>query len=514
MNHFNRFKQNLAIQTMLAIVLPGAVGIAALIIAREQLGFELVPATIIAGSVFIISASLAQYRLFKTSIKPLEMIWQAVWHVSPDKSSVPPPNLQTIKVGRELVSAIVGQVYDLASSAPIVRSDAAAPVAEATSSPSPKLVELLPLPVLVLDKNWNIACINDVACTYLGRKRDDVMNKGINDVLHMSFQGEDTFDAWLKSSSENRAIDTRSWEQVKLATTDGENKKFDLAASYSKDNSEGHEVVLVLFDKSKAYNVQEQATSYVAMAVHELRTPLTMLRGYIELFEDELGDQLSPEHQEFMRKMSVAAQNLAAFVSNILNVARIDEDQFVLSLHEADWKEVLTEIVQSLELRAQVKGKRIHLEVADELPKVGIDKISMYEVVNNLVDNAIKYSGQSPDITIKAAVGKEGLIETTVTDHGAGMPQNVLSGLFTKFYRSHRSKNAVSGSGLGLYLVKTIVTAHGGNVWVQSKEGEGSTFGFSIVPFDQIDDKDKTSGSDGIERQASGWIKNHSLYRR
>ncbi len=512
MNHFNKFKQHLAIQTVAAIVIPGVIGISTLAVAYELLGLDLIFAGAAAVVILAASAFLAQSLLFKTSIRPLEMIWQAVWHVSPGKSNTPAPNLESVKAGRELVSAVVNQVYEMASSAPTVGVDAAS-TGDSTGTTPSKLIEAMPLPVLILDKNWNVTLANDAACTYLQRTRENVLGKGINDVMHMAFRGDDTFDSWLKTTSENKAVATHSWEQVKLTGVEGTSKKFDLAASYSRDNSEGNEVVLVLFDKSGAYDVQEQATSYVALAVHELRTPLTMLRGYIELFEDELGDQLSVEHKEFMRKMSVSAQSLAAFVSNILNVARIDEDQFVLSLHEANWKDVLTEIVQNLEIRAQVKGKQLQLEIADDLPTVGIDKISMYEVVNNLVDNAIKYSGQSSNVVIQASVGKQGLIETTVTDYGDGMPQNVLNGLFTKFYRSHRSKNAVSGSGLGLYLVKTIVKAHGGDVWVKSKEGEGSTFGFSLQPFSQIAQNNK-SGGDGIERQASGWIKNHSLYRR
>lgn len=510
MNHFNKFKQHLAIQTFLAIILPGITTVGSYITLREYLELEWLISAAATTVVLIISTGLAHFGLFKTSIQPLQMIWQAIWHVSPDKSDVPPPNLQSIKTGRELVSAVVQQVYELASSAPELKPD--------TQTPNPvasdQILESLPLAVLVLDKEWKVAKLNEAACSYLEKKREDIIGKGVNDTLHMSFSNEDTLDTWLKDSSENRATATHTWEHVKLNIDGKKSKSFDLAASYSKDNTAGNEVALVLFEKSKTYTVQEQATSYVAMAVHELRTPLTMLRGYIELFEDELGEQLSPEHKEFMRKMSVAAQNLTAFVSNILNVARIDEDQFVLKLHEADWSEVLKEITESLEIRAQVKGKRLHLEIAPDLPAVGIDKISMHEVLNNLVDNAIKYSGQNPDIFIKAQLGDDGKIETTVTDQGDGIPQNVISGLFTKFYRSHRSKSAVGGSGLGLYLVKTIVTAHGGNVWVKSKEGEGSSFGFSIQAYKDVGSADKSGGQDGIERQASGWIKNHSLYRR
>ncbi len=513
MNHFNKFKQRLAIQMFLAISLPGIVGIVSYALLREMAEFDVLLASLSAATIYLVAVCLAYFGLFKTSIQPLEMVWQAIWHVSPGKSDVPPPNLQAIRIGHDLVNAMVAQVYELASTTPSL-VNSASPKSEQPLPDENQLLESIPLALFVLDKDWKIKHANTSACAYVELEREKVVGKGVYDVLHLAFDSEDTLDSWLKESSENRATDSHTWQHVKLNIGGKDSKLFDLAASYSKDSSNGNEVVLALFGRGDTYSVQEQATSYVAMAVHELRTPLTMLRGYIELFEDELGDQLSPEHQEFMRKMSVAAQNLAAFVSNILNVARIDEDQFVLTLHEDNWDKVLHEIIDSLNIRAQVKGKILHLDIAPDLPKVGIDKISMYEVVNNLVDNAIKYGGQNPDIVISAKVGKEGMVETTVEDHGAGMPDNVISGLFTKYYRSHRSKNAVSGSGLGLYLVKTIVTAHGGNVWVQSKEGQGTTFGFSIQPYDQINDEDKTGTQDGIERQASGWIKNHSLYRR
>jgi signal transduction histidine kinase len=93
------------------------------------------------------------------------------------------------------------------------------------------------------------------------------------------------------------------------------------------------------------------------------------------------------------------------------------------------------------------------------------------------------------------------------------MPTNVVSNLFERFYRSHHSKIDVGGTGLGLYLCKSIVEAHGGNIWVRSKEGEGSTFGFTVKPFSAVDEEQKNGDNTDIVRNAHGWIKNHSLYR-
>lgn len=508
MNHLRRFQQKIAIYTYMAIFLPGAVAVASFIFLEHFFDAGFLISLLGTAISFAICIVLGQITLITISLRPIEMLWQAIWHVSPEKSKTPAPNLTSLKIGRELISTMVMQIYELAS---LRNSDSSAIDHESVQT---KILENIPLPMIILNKELNVEAINESACQYLGTLKQDALGKNVNDILHLSFTDNDTLNAWLENVQKNRATDTKIWNYVKMSLADKHTKKLDLAVSYSKDNSLGHEVVIALFDRNSEYSVQEQATSYVALAVHELRTPLTMLRGYIELFEEELGEQLNAEHKEFMRKMSASAQNLTAFVNNILNVARIDEDQFPLTLQEADWGSVLSEIVESLRMRAEVRGKNISLSIEPNMPTAAIDKISMYEVVTNLIENAIKYSGQSSDIVVKTALSKSGSIETTVTDYGDGIPQSVIGNLFTKFYRSHRSKNAIGGSGLGLYLVKAIITAHGGDVWVKSKEGEGSTFGFSLVPYKQISKDNKVMNKDGIERQASGWIKNHSLYRR
>jgi signal transduction histidine kinase len=165
-----------------------------------------------------------------------------------------------------------------------------------------------------------------------------------------------------------------------------------------------------------------------------------------------------------------------------------------------------------LQLRARVHNIELELTVAENLPQVAVDRISMHEVINNLIDNAIKYSGASKRIVINSQANSQGLIETSIQDFGIGIPESVINQLFQKYHRSHRSSTQISGTGLGLYLCKALVSAHGGNIWVRSKEGQGSIFTFTIIPYDQIS-KEQAAGEDGIIRGAHGWIKNHSLYR-
>jgi signal transduction histidine kinase len=215
-----------------------------------------------------------------------------------------------------------------------------------------------------------------------------------------------------------------------------------------------------------------------------------------------------------MHKMNATAQQLTAFVNNILNVARVDGDQLELKLQEENWSEIVTAAIDSLSLRAQVRGITLTCTVAPNLPSVGVDRLSIQEVINNLVDNAIKYSGASKIITVDTHLTQDGMVETTVQDYGLGISTSILANLFTKFYRDHRNRSQIGGTGLGLYLAKAIVTAHGGNLWVQSTEGKGSTFGFTLLPFARLAAETKENADQEIVRSAHGWIKNHSLYRR
>jgi signal transduction histidine kinase len=373
----------------------------------------------------------------------------------------------------------------------------------------------MPLPLFVLDASQTIVYTNAAAGAYLGRNADDMIGQNVYSILNMLFPSEATFNVWLQQAKTNSVTSSSFWERVRIDVSDNQpTRLFDLAAYYNKGNSLHYETMLILFDHTKSYSQDDQAVSLIALGVHELRTPLALLRGYIETFDEETQGKLDPELAGFMAKMKATAQQLTAFVNNILNVARVDNDQLSLKLHEENWPMVLQSAVDMMSLRAEVRGITLKLNIAEGLPTVGADRISMQEVIDNLIDNAIKYSGSSKQITISSSVNAEGFVETSVQDDGVGIPANIVQNLFTKFYRDHRNRAQIGGTGLGLFLCKAIVTAHGGNIWVKSKEGKGSTFSFTLLPYSRLADEVKNSDNKEIARVAHGWIKNHSLYRR
>jgi signal transduction histidine kinase len=467
--------------------------------------------------ILIASLAVAQTALIATGLgallmQPVKALWKAILSLSPDEANqVAAPELQTVRFGRELVATLIAELHQFAQ---LSDQNAQQDKRQHAAASQNFIAQNLPLPLILLDASETISFANQAAAEYLGIAAAELVGKNVYMALDMSFPSEDTFDTWLKASKVNSATATRSWERVRLNVRDNHPVRlFDLAAYYNRGNPDKVETILALFDHTKQYSQDDQAVSFIALSVHELRTPLTLLRGYIEVFEEEIGGNISPELQGFMQKMHAQAEQLTAFVNNILNVARVDDDQLELKLEESNWPAILKSTIQALSLQAKVRGISLRCRLATDLPTVGVDRLSIQEVINNLVDNAIKYSGKSTVINIETHLTKDGLVETTVQDFGLGISNSVMPNLFSKFYRDHRNRAQVGGTGLGLYLSKAIVTAHGGSLWVRSKEGEGSTFGFTLIPYIQLTQEQK-NGNQEIARTAHGWIKNHSLYRR
>jgi signal transduction histidine kinase len=472
--------------------------------------------TIISLTVAAVAATLMGFLVTHlvaiSALEPLKAIWQAILHIDPDHQGTPAPNINELRVGRELVTNLVLQVYQFASqqnSGELIEH-------RKEISQAANIVEHLPLPLFVFNKDMLVTNASGSALEYCKIESSELFGKPIFDNLRLEFPSDLTLDSWAADCQKNKVTDTAYWERVHVLSKEDNRliKQCDIAAYYNRDNASGTEFIVTLFDRTERYNADDNSLGFVALAVHELRTPITMLRGYIEVFEDELGDKLDDELKSFMLKMDASAKRLSGFVSNILNVARIENNQLVLHLTEEQWPEVLEASVSDAELRAKVHDKTIEYTIANNLPPVAVDRVSIYEVMNNLLENAIKYSGESKRIVVASTLDKDGNVLTTIQDFGAGIPTSVLPNLFEKFARNHRTRSQVSGTGLGLYLSKSIVTAHGGQISASSKEGEGSTFGFTLQPYAKLSQEQKDGTNKEITRSANGWIKNHSLYRR
>jgi signal transduction histidine kinase len=389
---------------------------------------------------------------------------------------------------------------------------ALAKVNETTSA----FVDSLPVGFLVFNSKTELTSGNQNAFTLLGYEAADMpeTNHILERIKQLRSNGSDiNFIDWLHEARSSKIQLVKRWPMVKISQGKSE-VVCDVVAHYNKNDSHGNELVLLFIDRTDEYDRQEKQMEFISLAAHELRGPITIMRGLTDILQDEVGEKLSDEHKQLITRIIVSARQLSGYVDNILSVSRVDRDSFEVHPTEAQWSKVVAQAAQDLSIRAKAHHRSVEFTIPSDLPTVAVDSSSILHVINNLVDNAIKYSPDGGKVVVRAEL-KDDLIETTIQDFGMGIPANVVDNLFTKFYRSHRSKQIVNGTGLGLYLCKAIVEAHGGSIWVRSTEGSGTTFGFTLPTYSSVADQIKAGTSEeGIIRSSHGWIKNHALYRR
>lgn len=511
MDQFHHLRRQVVIRTFGVLALVIIITASTVVIGGEILQLNVILAASLGGVAAFLTSMLASQLLADMSLRPLKLLRQAILHVDPNRQNTPPPNLDATPIGKDLVKTMALQVYQYASQQDSKElMEHRKEIIQASN-----IVSRLPLPMFVFNKDLSVTNASVAGLEYVGVESADLFGKPIFDNLNLEFQSEHTLETWLADCQNNKVTDTGYWERVRVRMKDGVTiRQCDLSAYFNRDNPSGADFIVTLFDRTIQYNQDDESMGFVALAVHELRTPLTMLRGYIEALEEDSADQLNPELQGYIQKMQSSANQLTSFVHNILNVGRIDNNQLSLQLIEETWDDVLRKGAADMLQHAELMNKVVEFNIQPKLPTVAVDRVSMYEVINNLLDNAIKYSPQSQKIIVTTKLNKAGMIETTVQDFGLGIPASVLPNLFEKFYRNHRTRMQIGGTGLGLYLCKALITAHGGQIWANSKEGEGTTFGFTLLPFSKLSAEQKAGQDGDIVRQAHGWIKNHSYYRR
>lgn len=224
-------------------------------------------------------------------------------------------------------------------------------------------------------------------------------------------------------------------------------------------------------------------TEFVSLASHQLRSPLTAIKGYISMILEGDYGEITPKVRETIGRVLESSNNLTLVVEDLLNVAKIEQGGMKYDMAKFNIGELVKDTVDNLSITAKAKGLKLTCKIA-RLKKyfVNGDKEKLRQVLINLIDNSMKYT---PKGKIEAGVNVKGeKIILHIKDTGAGISKENMDTLFEKFSRGDGAKLNASGSGIGLYLVREIVKAHGGRVWVESEGvGKGSTF---FVEMDEV----------------------------
>ncbi len=244
--------------------------------------------------------------------------------------------------------------------------------------------------------------------------------------------------------------------------------------------------------------LDELKSEFVSMVSHELRAPLTNINGSLELLLEGDGACIDPSHREMLQIVSEQSQRLTRLVQGILNVSRIEAGQLVLQPQVFNIISLIEKVVGVWESR----GVSNHFERPHtvNLPSVWADRDRTEEILFNLIDNAIKYSIEGATISVNADANDSNVV-ISVSDQGIGIPEEELSKIFDKFHRvDRRDASENYGHGLGLYICRRLVEAQGGDIWVDSVLGEGSTFYFSLP----LAGRGEPEHAGGVRRQVAG----------
>jgi two-component system phosphate regulon sensor histidine kinase PhoR len=268
--------------------------------------------------------------------------------------------------------------------------------------------------------------------------------------------------------------------------------------------------IVTIHDETSSHELEDMKTDFVSMAAHELRTPLTAVRGYLEVAlyknEHDAHEDVIPFVQQALKNVDV----LGGLINNLLDVTRIEKGTLMLTMEKVDLAEDVTQAVESLQFTAADKQLTLRYDGPEEGCFVVADSIALREVTINLLSNAIKYTRERGTITVTLTqVGTT--YEVAVKDTGIGIPETAISHLFRKFYRVHGGlATSSSGTGLGLYIARSILKRHNGTIRVESKEGAGSVFTFSLPLFTEqllAEMRPKTEDETGVNiRRKRGWL--------
>lgn len=333
--------------------------------------------------------------------------------------------------------------------------------------------------ILTVDTSLRIVDFNPAMERLTGWLESEVLGRYYYDVLHPQDRQGNALGAPVSLLAQAFASRDNVQRAMVVAARDGQ--RFDVfvtASSVRSSRGEPIGGILTVRDISREREQEEQRSTFISVISHELQTPIAIIKGYASTLA-RADARLDPEAlQPRLRAIEEEADRLNKLVGNLLYASRIQAGGLQMDSVPLD----LSSLIQKVALRLQVKSpdSTVKLDLPPHLPAVMADRDRIEEVLQNLLDNAVKYSPRARIISVACRVSSDEVV-VSVSDQGMGISLRDQEQIFERFHRAGTDlAQSVQGAGLGLYICRAIVEAHGGRIWVESTLHSGSTFSFSL----------------------------------
>lgn len=369
---------------------------------------------------------------------------------------------------------------------------------EAQTISDTAVLDTLPDPILMIDKDGNILGANGSAHKLLGeniteKKVEDIFNSNnfVNAVAKVLRQESDAENLIFYVNKEQEA---------------GNGKKLYAHIKRLPWISKGHAVAVIsVYDLTKAMKIEKMQSDFVANASHELRTPLSIISGFIETLQTTAKDDKEAQ-KAFLKIMGEQAGYMSILIENLLSLSRIELNQDQPPEDKVILKPVIEDAIKALSLKAAERNITFEVDFAKDVPPVTADYSQVRQLLQNLCDNAIKYGEKDSTVKISTSLCRQippsksyqvadgEAVAVAVNNQGSPIGNEDIGRLTERFYRlqTHKDKN-IKGTGLGLAIAKHILIRHRGNMRIASSAAQGTTFTI-YLPIEQQESYPSTSG--------------------
>ncbi|MFQ5675412.1 MAG: two-component system histidine kinase PnpS [bacterium] len=311
-------------------------------------------------------------------------------------------------------------------------------------------------------------------------------NRAFMNIFHLTESAversmQDVFRNTQLLNALEHAMDTKkdTMETIELVSPVRKNLEAHIAVLSPHDSPSG--TVVVFHDVTRLKQLEEIRRDFVANVSHELRTPLTAIKGYAETLLGN-GSLSSQKRQEFLMTINKHTDRMAKLVEDLLTLSKLESVESETDLEPLNLSEIVTAVSAHFKTVCEKENLSLKKTIPEELPEIKGIRSEIEIVLENLIDNAIKYGGTGKEIAITVEDSKS-VVRISIADKGIGIPLDDQPRIFERFYRVDKGRSReLGGTGLGLSIVKHIVQRHGGEIWVESEVGKGSTFAFTLPP--------------------------------